>query len=417
MTHDVFISYSSKDKAIADAICATMENSGVRCWIAPRDILPGADWGESIIHAIAASRVFVLVLSRAANASPQIKREVERAVNHGLPVIPYRIEDVAPAESLEYFVSTTHWLDAFTPPMEQHAQYLADTVKRILEDKPGEPAPPPGPVAAPRPTPRPQPAWLHVLLKPGRLAALLAALLVLAGLGAYVLRPPSFVGDWRSTRVVWVPGATTGFRKITLGELFGAAMTGPTTQTAFSVTAAHSYKGQLTADDRGTVSRVGPDLVFNSSSGASARVRFTTLAVGDAQVAGMGGKTNEGGLILQGYGDKPAQSWVGQPDNVAAGSPLAGVAGVWRDNAWPALATGQEWSSAMTISAGGAYRLTLMEAEGGTWSAADGQWRKTLDTYQFSSAGAITTGAYQFDGRDTVTVTTNSHSTTWKRVN
>ena len=37
-----------------------------------------------------------------------------------------------PAESLEYFVSTTHWLDAFTPPMEQHAQYLADTVKRIL---------------------------------------------------------------------------------------------------------------------------------------------------------------------------------------------------------------------------------------------------------------------------------------------
>jgi hypothetical protein len=417
MTHDVFISYSSKDKPIADAICATMENNGVRCWIAPRDIRPGADWGESIIHAIAASRVFVLVLSHAANASPQIKREVERAVSHGLPIIPYRIEDVMPAESLEYFVSTTHWLDAFTPPMEQHARYLADTVKRILEEKPGEPAPPPPrPAAASRATLRPRPAWLHVLLKPATLAALFASVLVLGGLGAYVLRPPSFVGSWRSTRMVWVPGATTGFRQETLGELFGAAMTGPTTQTAFSVTAAHSYKGQLTADDQGTVTRIGSDLVFTSHGGASSRVRVTPVAVGDLQVAGMGGKTNEGGLILQGYGDKHSQSWVGQPDNVAAGSPFAGVAGVWRDDSWPALPTGQEWSSAMTISADGAYRLTLKEAEGGTWSAAGGQWRKTLDTYQFSSAGAITTGAYQFDGRNVVTVTTNSHSTTWKRV-
>jgi len=253
-------------------------------------------------------------------------------------------------------------------------------------------------------------------LKPATLAALVASILVLGGLGAYVLRPPSFVGSWRSTRVVWVPGATTGFRQVTLGELFGAAMTGSDTQTAFSVTAAHSYKGQLTGDDQGTVARVGSDLVFTSSSGVSARVRVTPVAVGDAQVAGMGGKASEGGLILQGYGDKPPQSWVGQPENVAAGSPLAGVAGAWRDNTWPALPTGQEWSSAMTISADGAYRLTLLEAEGGTWSAADGQWRKTLDTYQFSSAGAVTTGAYQFDGRDAVTVTTNSHSTTWKRV-
>jgi hypothetical protein len=75
MAHDVFISYSSKDKPIADAICATMEQNGVRCWIAPRDIQPGADWGESIIHAIAGSRVMVLVLSHFSNASQQVKRE------------------------------------------------------------------------------------------------------------------------------------------------------------------------------------------------------------------------------------------------------------------------------------------------------------------------------------------------------
>ena len=52
MSYDVFISHAQRDKAIADAVCATMEQQGIRCWIAPRDIQPGADWGRSIVDAI-----------------------------------------------------------------------------------------------------------------------------------------------------------------------------------------------------------------------------------------------------------------------------------------------------------------------------------------------------------------------------
>jgi len=135
VAHDVFISYSSKDKPAADAACAVLESKGIRCWIAPRDIIPGTDWGESIIDALTQSRAFVLVFSSHANSSPQIKREVERAVNHGLPVIPLRIEDVAPIKSLEYFISSPHWLDAFSPPLERHLNYLADILSHILEKK------------------------------------------------------------------------------------------------------------------------------------------------------------------------------------------------------------------------------------------------------------------------------------------
>ena len=80
MPHDVFVSYSSDDKPTADAVCATLENRGIRCWIAPRDILPGVDWGGAIIEAINPTRAMVLVYSAKANDSPQIKREVERAV-------------------------------------------------------------------------------------------------------------------------------------------------------------------------------------------------------------------------------------------------------------------------------------------------------------------------------------------------
>ena len=125
MAHDVFISYSSKDKPVADAVCAILESNAIRCWIAPRDVMPGKDWGEAIIEAIRDTRIMVLVFSSNANESPQIKREVERAVSRGSIVIPLRIEDVEPALSLEYFLSSPHWLDAFTPPLEQHLQRLA----------------------------------------------------------------------------------------------------------------------------------------------------------------------------------------------------------------------------------------------------------------------------------------------------
>ena len=130
MAHDVFISYSTKDKAAADAACNVLERNGVRVWMAPRDILPGVGWAESLIGAINSARVMVLVYSSNANKSPQIEREVERAINKGLPVVPFRVEDVAPSATLEYFISETHWLDAFTPPLDGHIRQLADATQR-----------------------------------------------------------------------------------------------------------------------------------------------------------------------------------------------------------------------------------------------------------------------------------------------
>jgi TIR domain/Putative peptidoglycan binding domain len=149
MAHDVFICYSARDKPTADAVCAVLESEGVRCWIAPRDILPGVDWGESIIDAINEAPVMVLIFSSHANAAQsQIKREVERAVNKGISVIPLRIEDVLPTKSLEYFLSSPHWLDAFTPPLEDHVRSLASSIKRLLDKRAGVVSETPAPSAA-----------------------------------------------------------------------------------------------------------------------------------------------------------------------------------------------------------------------------------------------------------------------------
>ena len=61
MAHDVFISHSSKDKVYADAVCATLESYDIRCWVAPRDILPGSDYGSSIVEGLKASKVMILI--------------------------------------------------------------------------------------------------------------------------------------------------------------------------------------------------------------------------------------------------------------------------------------------------------------------------------------------------------------------
>ena len=132
MPHDVFISYSSKDRHVADAMCHKLESNGIRCWIAPRNILAGMDWGGAIMDAIKKCQLMVLVLSSNANASQVVKREVERAASKGVMVVPFRIEDVQPAGSLELYLSTSHWLDALTPPVERHLQRLVEDVKELM---------------------------------------------------------------------------------------------------------------------------------------------------------------------------------------------------------------------------------------------------------------------------------------------
>jgi osmotically-inducible protein OsmY len=155
MAHDVFISYSSKDKTAADALCATLEAHGIPCWIAPRDISYGSDYGEAIVDGINESRVMVLVFSSHANTSPHIKREVDRAVSKSLTIIPIRIEDVAPTRALEYYISPVHWLDAVAPPLEPHLEALAEKIQILLAKAGGErhdaTAPAPAVRAAARP--------------------------------------------------------------------------------------------------------------------------------------------------------------------------------------------------------------------------------------------------------------------------
>jgi TolB-like protein/Flp pilus assembly protein TadD len=111
-TPDVFISYASPDSAVADAACESLERAGVTCWIAPRDVTPGAFYADEIVHAIDAAKAIVLILSQHAAESPHVLREIERATSKRHPVVSLRIDHAPLPAGLEYFLNTSHWLDA-----------------------------------------------------------------------------------------------------------------------------------------------------------------------------------------------------------------------------------------------------------------------------------------------------------------
>jgi TolB-like protein/Flp pilus assembly protein TadD len=109
---DVFVSYASQDVSVANSVVEALEGHGIKCWIAPRDVKPGAQYADAIVRAINEAKTLVLVLSQSAVGSSHIGKEVERASSKGKQIIALRI-DVAPlTPALEYFLSESQWVDA-----------------------------------------------------------------------------------------------------------------------------------------------------------------------------------------------------------------------------------------------------------------------------------------------------------------
>ena len=125
MSHDVFISHSHEEADIAMSVVKGLEKRNIKCWISSRDIPAGSDYAEQIIYGINKSRIVVLILSSNTSRSPHVIRELNRALNKKIEILPFRIEDFELSAAMEYYVSTSHWLNALTPDLENHINELA----------------------------------------------------------------------------------------------------------------------------------------------------------------------------------------------------------------------------------------------------------------------------------------------------
>ncbi|MBD3161776.1 MAG: TIR domain-containing protein, partial [Candidatus Eisenbacteria bacterium] len=131
----VFISHASKEKELARRICEGLEARGLPCWIALRDAKPGRDYRESIVAAIRDCPVLVLVFTRASNSSRNVGNEIEHAKNSDATIIQLRIEDVPLSPGLSLDLSSLHWIDAQSTPIDSHLDRLAEAVVSALRDR------------------------------------------------------------------------------------------------------------------------------------------------------------------------------------------------------------------------------------------------------------------------------------------
>jgi len=127
-----FVSYASQDSAVANTVVDALELADLKCWIAPRDVVPGAIYASEIVEAINAAPVLVLILSRHSVASTHVGKELERASSKHRRIVALRTDAVALPPAFEYFLSESQWIEVGTGGIGAAAEKLVEAVRRHL---------------------------------------------------------------------------------------------------------------------------------------------------------------------------------------------------------------------------------------------------------------------------------------------
>ena len=137
----IFISHSSRDAESAEKVCVLLEEAGPQCFIAPRDIRSGREYAEELMLGIERSDALVVMLSNHSNISPHVLREVEHAASKSIPILVYKMEEVALTKSMEYFLMTHQWVNQ---KVDTDFHVILDCIE-ALENDGQNPLPKPAP--------------------------------------------------------------------------------------------------------------------------------------------------------------------------------------------------------------------------------------------------------------------------------
>jgi hypothetical protein len=150
MAGSLFISHASGDAKVAAELCDALEGRGFDCWLASRDVAPGENFQVAIVRAIRGARMLLLVFTGAANSSDEVAKELALASQAKIPVVPLKVEDVAPSEALAYEFATRQWIDFhtdWTRAVEQLARHVSNAlgIEATTAPPSAAPAAPPSP--------------------------------------------------------------------------------------------------------------------------------------------------------------------------------------------------------------------------------------------------------------------------------
>lgn len=134
----IFISYSSKNTEIAEKARDYLEENGLNCWMAPRDIKTSDNYAQEIMDGLINAKMVLLVFSKDSHDSKYVRQELNNAFIRDKPILPFKIDDTLPSGGVEFILRNQQWLDASSDPESFFDEMLEDA-NRILK---GIPFPP-----------------------------------------------------------------------------------------------------------------------------------------------------------------------------------------------------------------------------------------------------------------------------------
>lgn len=182
MAHEVFISYSRKDMAIADRICKAFDEAGITYFIDRQGIGGGFEFPEVLANAIIECKVVLYLASHNSYASKFTNAELTFAFNEKSKnsVLPYIIDGSSMPPALRFVFAGVNWRNIKDHPIE--TTLVADILRMLgreaKQSKPTSVVPPQPKPTPPRPPRKPfNPALLKWVV------VAVVALLCLTGAG------------------------------------------------------------------------------------------------------------------------------------------------------------------------------------------------------------------------------------------
>ena len=138
---DVFISYAGEDEAAVSTIVRVLESSGISCWVAYRDLPEGDRFAEYIPPALEECKAMVLVLSRYAKWSDNVKRELSQLadmnnriskyghISQKKPIVPFMMERMDLGPELSYYLAGHDLFEAYQYDLNHAARRLVEILR------------------------------------------------------------------------------------------------------------------------------------------------------------------------------------------------------------------------------------------------------------------------------------------------
>lgn len=142
MAKEIFISYKAEEYDDAFWVKEQLEKEGLSCWMAPMDISGGTSYATEIPKAIKNCKVFVLILSRGAQESKWVPRELDQAINENKIIMPFTIKKCALQADFSFYLTNVQRYDAYLNKNSAMTSLIRDIKKHLgIKEKAPEKVP------------------------------------------------------------------------------------------------------------------------------------------------------------------------------------------------------------------------------------------------------------------------------------